>query len=85
MLSQGRKNIPLPFRLAVESCQLNICIQFWALNFNKTVNQLETVQKTALGVIRGLQHMAFKGTLKELELVLLKMGRIERKDMITKI
>lgn len=29
--------------------------------------------------------MAFKGTLKELALVLLKMGRIERKDMITKI
>jgi len=53
----------LLFRLALESCQLNICIHFWALNFNKNVNQLEMVQKTALEVIRGLQDMAFKGIL----------------------
>ena len=64
---------------------MNICIHFWALNFSRSVHQLEIVQKTALGVIRGLQHMAFKGTLKELEVVLLKMRRMERKDMITKI
>lgn len=83
---EGRTSeLVLPFRLALESCRLHICIHFWALNFNKNVNQLERVQKTALGVIRGLKHMAFKGILKELELVLLKIERIERKDMIKKI
>lgn len=36
-------------------------------------------------MIRGLQHVAFKGTLTEMELVLVKISRIKRKYVIAEI
>lgn len=79
---EGRTSkLALPFHLVLESYQLNICVHFYALNFSKNIIQQESGQKTAVGVTRGLQHMTFKGTLKDLELVLLKMGRAGRKDI----
>lgn len=83
---EGRTSeLVLPFLLALESCQVNICIHFWPLKSNKNVNQLEKGQKAELGVIRGLQHMGFKGTLKDMELGLLKISRIKRKEVTAEI
>lgn len=75
----------LSFSFALESCQVNICIHFWPLKSNKNVNTLEKGQQAALGVIRDLQHTAFKGALKEMELVLLKSRKIKKKDVIAEI
>ena len=62
------REVILPPYSALVRLHLEPCMQFWSLQHKKEMELLEWVQRRALEVIRGLEHLHYKDVLRELGL-----------------
>ena len=67
MASRWREEI-LPLRSAVVRPHLESCIQLWSPQHRKDMDLLKQVQRRAMKMIRGMEHLSYKERLRQLGL-----------------